>query len=234
MRPKNIISEEDVNVNELVTRLENAYNTMTSTMSKPTSYKESRYFRSLQSEIKRITTINLSLSLLRDLMRFKHKGGFHPTTFQALDSFCKYFEQYSMSKHKNVQELPIKQRAFWGVNNGASAGIFINGFNGPFIPWNQLETELNEKVISNCPRLIPVGSKVRLCAFYGKKDWLVKIINPQGEQIGDVWLGSDPRKQWKVDGLIRIGFTINDSKWIVWQVSQRYSDGSYRVIKSYV
>lgn len=41
-------------------------------------------------------------------------------------------------------------------------------------------------------------------------------------------------KGWKPDGLVRLGFTHDDLNWDVWQVFQRYSDGSYRIVKSFV
>jgi len=64
---------------------------------------------------------------------------------------------------------------------------------------------------------------------------IVKILDPGGKEIGHVWFGGDPTdEKWNYDGLVRLGLTISDTEHVVWQVFQRYSDGSYRRIRSYI
>jgi hypothetical protein len=128
--------------------------------------------------------------------------------------------------------MVIEQKIFWGVNQGLGAGAFIESIDGEFIPWEQLQSELNERVLSQYPRIIPVGSVATLDSFYGKEDWLVNIRSPQGDVIGSVWVGGNPEHNWKQDGLVRTGKAISDTEHVVYQTFQRYSDGSYRIVKS--
>lgn len=148
-----------------------------------------------------------------------------------------YFAMYNtcmvnisnLFKRRNYPEC---QKLFWGVNQGLPAGAIVNAKGMGFIPWSQLEEELNIRAISQCPRLIPPGSRVRLNDFYGKKDWVVEIINSEGSKIGSVWIGSNPLNEWMQDGLVRIGKSLSDEKWEVYQVLERWSDGTYRLVKS--
>jgi hypothetical protein len=127
---------------------------------------------------------------------------------------------------------PISQKIFWGVNQGLGAGAFIESIHGEFIPWEQLSVELNERVINQAPRIIPVGSTATLDSFYGKEDWLVNIRNLEGDIVGSVWVGGNPEDGWKQDGLVRTGKAINDTEHVVYQTFQRFSDGSYRLVQS--
>lgn len=129
---------------------------------------------------------------------------------------------------------PIPQKIFWGVNQGLGAGAFVESIDGEFIPFEILEKELNERVINQAPRILPVGSFVSLDSFHGKTDWLVNIKNPNGEVIGSVWIGGNPEDNWNQDGLVRTGRALSDTSHEVYQVFQRYSDGSYRLVSSKV
>lgn len=133
-----------------------------------------------------------------------------------------------------LYNMDQSQKLFWAVNHGLPAGAFIEKVDGEFIPWEQLKNELEVSGIGQCPRIIPVGSTVALAPFYGKEDWLINIINPAGEVIGSVWIGGNPMNDWEQDGLIRIGKTISDTEWTVYQVLGRYPDGSHRIIQSFV
>ena len=52
---------------------------------------------------------------------------------------------------------------------------------------------------------------------------LVRIINLEGAHLGYVWFGTDPHNNWAWDGLVRVG----DDTYVIWQVFDRYSDGTY-------
>ena len=93
---------------------------------------------------------------------------------------------------------------------------------------------MEERVISQCPKRITQDCKIILKSFYEKKNWTVNVENKDKEYVCSVWLGSNPQVKWKPDGLIRIGYNFNDTHWEVWQTFQRYSDGSYKLIKSSV
>jgi hypothetical protein len=65
--------------------------------------------------------------------------------------------------------------------------------------------------------------------YQGKKDWLVVVLTPDPQIIANVWFGNNPDNRWVFDGLVRVGVPFEDAG-EVWQVFQRYSDGSYRRI----
>jgi hypothetical protein len=128
----------------------------------------------------------------------------------------------------------VMQKIYWGVNQGLEPGAFVERIDGEFIPWTQLQRELNERVIVQCPRIIPVGSHVALESFHGKDNWILEVRNDKNESIGSVWIGGNPLEGWQQDGMVRVGKTISDTEWEVYQVLARYSDGSYRIVQSLV
>lgn len=138
----------------------------------------------------------------------------------------------SSSKSNSVLSVPKKQKLFWGVNFGGPPGAYIEGLNGHFIPWNQLCIELIKQVANSLPKKIPIPATISLDNHFQKKNWIIKIYDRNGNHSGDLWIGSNPEKNWAMDGKIRIGKTISDYEWVVWQVYERYSDGSYRLIRS--
>ena len=231
-----------LNKSELLTlseRLQEAFNMFNGEMKKLTGYKDSDDYSKLIYEIKRVTGITLGNSTLRDLITLKHTGRFQKSTFDVIEKFIDYYTKspsvlLGRIRRSKVDINPIKQKIFWGVNQGYKAGAFINSLQGAFIEWKELKKELEEKVITQCPRIIPVHSKAELKDFYGKKDWTIEIVTPKGQILGSVWVGSDPQKNWNLDGLVRVGHVISDTEWEVWQIFQRYSDGSYRITKSFV
>lgn len=121
-----------------------------------------------------------------------------------------------------------------GVNQGLEPGAFIDRIDGEFIPWEQLKRELDTRAIVQCPRIIPPGSSVVLNSFHGKDNWVLEILNDKNESIGSVWIGGNPLDNWSQDGMVRIGKTISDTEWEVYQILARYDDGSYRIIESFV
>ncbi|MBX7204120.1 MAG: hypothetical protein K1X81_01735 [Bacteroidia bacterium] len=234
MKSKNLIPKEIVNKSELVDQLSEAFFRFKGKKLKITGYVNSSDYKELKIEIFRLTGTDLSLSFLRDLITLTHKKDFQHDSYNALKKFVEYYLKQQTQVKEKEGGLPLKQMVFWGVNQNYRAGVFIDSFDGAFIDWTNLESELNEIVIAGCPRLIPIGSRVQLFDFYGKKDWLVNIIDKDNNNIGSVWLGGDPHNGWQIDGLVRVGKTISDTEWDVWQIFQRYSDGSYRTIKSFV
>ncbi len=126
------------------------------------------------------------------------------------------------------------QKIYWGVNQGLPAGAFIEKIDGEFIPWAELKEELDERALIQCPRIIPPGSLVVLNSFHGKENWVVDIQNQNGDIIGSVWIGGNPLDNWSQDGMVRIGKSISDTEWVVYQTLARYTDGSYRLVESLV
>ena len=119
---------------------------------------------------------------------------------------------------------PEPQQVRWGPVDGREAGVFINGYDG-FFPWIKLEEEIQQRLLPQVSE-VPHGSTVALKDLEGKRDWVVQIIGPRGNEIGNIWLGPDPSKDWAYDGLVRVGKP--GAPPVVWDTFQRYSDGSYR------
>jgi hypothetical protein len=162
------------------------------------------------------------------------------------ESFSKYITQTNDTKfhfffifqmHNEPMEAQMEtkispQRVRWGVNDDRPAGITTD--TGDFIEWKALKPEI-EKRLLNQVRVIPVGSTVETGELNGRKDWIVKILNPQGEEIGHVWFGGDPDNKWAWDGLVRLGYPEKQSdKATIWQVFERFSDGSYRRLENFL
>ncbi len=166
----------------------------------------------------------ISETTLRNLITLHHNGKFLNSTFNILKEYI------ATTSDGEV----VIQKIYWGVNYSTIPGAYINRIDGIFIPWDQLKVELEERVICRCPRIIPATSKVRLEDFYGRANWSIWIIDDNGKHIGSVWVGGDPENNWRSDGMIRVGKTINDGEWVVYQILARYSDGSYRMVESRV
>ncbi len=126
------------------------------------------------------------------------------------------------------------QKIYWGVNQGLEPGAFIERIDEDFIHWTELKKELEDRAITQCPRIIPPGSTVSLNSFHGKENWTVEILNNDNQIIGSVWIGGNPLDNWSQDGMVRIGKTVSDTEWTVYQVLARYDDGSYRIVESLV
>jgi hypothetical protein len=123
-------------------------------------------------------------------------------------------------------ETPQAQRVRWAPVDGRSAGIVIDGRIQTFLPWRALKMEVEQKLLNQLGRLVPTGCTAVLREFRGRKDWTVRILSPEGAYVGSIWFGPDPEKEWSFDGMVRAG---HDD---VWQVFQRFSDGSYRRLKA--
>ena len=130
--------------------------------------------------------------------------------------------------HPNRRRHPEPQETLWGPNNGKPAGICITSSAADeFVPWDELRLEIETRLFNQLGDHIPPKCKAGLGDFKGRRHWLIRIIDPYGKQVGEVWFGTDPDTNWAYDGLVRVG---NDT-YVVWQVFQRYSDGSYRRIR---
>jgi Response regulators consisting of a CheY-like receiver domain and a winged-helix DNA-binding domain len=123
------------------------------------------------------------------------------------------------------------QRARWGPNDKRPAGISIDSRDGPLIPWLELNREIEERLFNQLGAYIPVNCTAILKDLYGRKDWIVRIISPRGEEVGGVWFGSNPDDNWIYDGLVHVGKPFNNGTAEVWQTFQRFSDGTYRRVR---
>lgn len=127
----------------------------------------------------------------------------------------------------------VPQLVRWAVNDGGQAGINVEPAEENFISWERLKPEVEGKLL-NQVRVIPVGSIVETGQLYGKKDWIVKILDPTGREIGHVWFGGDPNQNWVWDGIVRVGPVPPTDGTKVWQGFTRYSDGSYRRVENFI
>lgn len=124
----------------------------------------------------------------------------------------------------------VPQKLRWGVEEGRAPGISIVETRD-FIPWNELQIEVETKLIHQVPG-IPVGSTTTIADFRGRKDWIIHIFSPDGEPIAHLWFGSNPKRNEILDGMVHIGFDVTNqpeqSKSSIWETYCRYSDGTYR------
>lgn len=125
------------------------------------------------------------------------------------------------------------QTTRWGPVDGRPPGITVEGAaRQAFIPWDQLQLEIETKLLPQVA-LIPRGSKVDLARFKGNDNWVISILDPSRTEVGNVWFGPNPDTDWKWDGLVRLGEKSGKGlESPVWQVFQRYSDGSYRRLET--
>jgi hypothetical protein len=139
-------------------------------------------------------------------------------------------QQYKAELELCLFGMPKPQKVRWGPNDGLPAGISINHKNGTFLPWSRVKPEIESRLIVQLGRHIPPKCFVAVKDLFDRKDWIVSIFSPTGAELGRVWVGSDPEKNWRFDGLVRVGSVQTIYSAEVWQVFQRYSDGSYRLL----
>ncbi|HEY2382357.1 MAG TPA: helix-turn-helix transcriptional regulator [Terriglobia bacterium] len=122
----------------------------------------------------------------------------------------------------------VKWQAKWAPDVEEETGIIIGLNSSRFIPWKQIQEELIKRLLPNV-RMVPIGSTVELGEYNRRKDWIIRVINPDGVEIANIWIGGDPLKGYAYDGLVRIGVPSEDKTVLptVWQVFQRYSNGTY-------
>jgi hypothetical protein len=226
---KNDIYLSPEELKELAYELESVYRSYNQTHEIFTGSKNLEIYESLRQEILNNNGGAVSTATLRNIMTLTHSGNF---TAKIITSIRKYITAFKIAL--NSPESLGGQKVYWAVNQGLEAGAFIDTINGEFIPWNILKYELETRAIAQCPRIIPPGSKVEKADFFGKKDWVVHIMDNSGKQIGSVWIGGNPTKNWEQDGFIRIGRSISHTQWVVYQILARHADGRYELVKSYV
>jgi hypothetical protein len=106
----------------------------------------------------------------------------------------------------------------------------LDGRDGQFIAWPVLKVELQDRLLNQLGRSLPMGCTVALNDFHGRSNWLVQILGPNENVLADVWLGPDPEAGWHFDGRVRVGRALDDHHAEVWHIFERFSDGSYRRI----
>ena len=122
--------------------------------------------------------------------------------------------------------LPQAQPVRWGPVDGLNAGIcLVSCQSGKFIAWVDLKSEIETRLFPQVGE-IPGGSTANLNDAGGRENWIVEIVTPTGNIIGNVWFGPDPLNGWAYDGLVRVG-DPNTNPVDVWDVFERYSNGSY-------
>lgn len=119
------------------------------------------------------------------------------------------------------------QQVRWGPVDGKEAGVIVEG---KFISWHKLEKEIMIKLLPQVEALNKYQTyKVIVKEHEGKKDWLVRITNSNGKEIGRIWFGPNPELPGTpYDGLVRVGKSFKPA--VIWNTFQRYSDNSYRRI----
>ena len=130
-------------------------------------------------------------------------------------------------------KAPRPQNTRWGPPDGLAAGIriFTQGSTlEEFRPWAKLKPELLTRLAPQA-FIDPVGWTFELADFHGKKDWRVFVVDSAGTRLCNVWFGGDPVHAYAYDGLVRLGDpdTVPPT---VWQTYRRYSDGTYRLLRS--
>jgi hypothetical protein len=139
--------------------------------------------------------------------------------------------------NKSNKELPPEaQLVRWGPVDQKPAGILVEDSQAQvFVPWSALKLEVESRLLPQVRR-VPSGATVEVRDLGDRKDWVVRIVDPTGKDIGAVWFGPNPEAKWQWDGLVRLGEPEehNPERKLIWQIFQRYSDGSYRRIEAFV
>lgn len=141
----------------------------------------------------------------------------------------------SKKNERTETEIALPQLVRWGPVDQKEPGITVEDESGRmFIPWERLKIEVEVMLLPQL-RPVPTGSTAELRDLRERKDWLVRLISPEGKEIADLWLGVDADNKWAWDGLVRIGASRREkAQTVVWQIFQRYSDGSYRRIEALI
>jgi hypothetical protein len=136
-----------------------------------------------------------------------------------------------MSQYHDI-EVPAPQQVRWGPVDQRPPGILVEDPLGQaFIPWAELEIEIEMKLLPQV-RVVPVGSRAEVGDLGDRKNWIVRIVDPEGRELGYIWFGSNPEAKWQWDGLVRLGNPEASVDKAVWQSFQRFSDGSYRRVEA--
>ena len=158
----------------------------------------------------------------------------HHDSYDSRSSQTRGVMSAEVKQHKNKLEQllqpPQPEKIRWGPNDDLPAGVSINGKDGLFVPWSLLKPEIESRLLNHMGRHVPPKSTVVVRDYFGRRDWIVRVIDPEGKEVGHLWFGSNPDRNWSYDGLVRVGKPITDYVAEVWQTFQRFSDGTYRRI----
>ena len=180
----------------------------------------------------RVTLIRILVDGLRirDMQVINHVLGIaqYAPLLTTDEMRCYGISMEDLAAITTTMPAPEPQKTLWGPNNRKPAGICITSSpTGEFIPWAELKLEIETGLFNQLGRHIPPNCTAFLDDYKDRRNWLVRIIDPEGKQIGYVWFGTNADNNWAYDGLVRVG----DDRYVVWQVFQRYSDGSYRRVR---
>ena len=131
---------------------------------------------------------------------------------------------------------PEPELVRWGPVDGKPPGIALEGDRQQtFLPWRRLKPEV-EKMLLPQVRRVPIDSSVAVHDLGKRKAWIVNVLGPDSREVGSLWFGTDPDANWRWDGLVRLGDSQRRfaAESVVWQIFQRYSDGSYRRVHAAV
>lgn len=150
------------------------------------------------------------------------------TAIRGLDLITKVMRTRLFDKL--LRRAAVAQKVRWGPNDGLGPGMRVwdEGGYEQFMGWEELKREFRAKLLPQTLRNSS-GFDVAKRPHDGKDNWLVDLIDPEGQPLCAVWIGVDPDSGWQFDGLIRFG---GEKPPHVWQIYQRYSDGSYRRVAS--
>ncbi len=155
-----------------------------------------------------------------------------PVTAAAVLGIGAFFWTTASTTLTRYFEPPFPQKVKWVA--GDHPGLQLQDANGTrggvtFVPWSDLNPQLRANLL---PNLFKFSSTYRFepQAWGDKKNEVIKILDADAKSVGWLWLGGNPDNGWEWDGLVRIGGDHRAEK--VWQTYQRYSDGSYRRLKS--
>jgi hypothetical protein len=127
-----------------------------------------------------------------------------------------------------------EQKVAWAPDMGNPPGIQIREPQTALVPWPALKKEVEDRLFGQVEQ-IPSRSLARVNSLRGRPNKIVEIVDPNGQVIGNIWFGKNPRNNaFNWDGLIRVGVPKemrNDGIPIVWETFKRYSDGSYVKIR---
>jgi len=169
-----------------------------------------------------LVTKGLGETAVRLINRALREGEYAPLTLEEISR---------LNLSKPMKLIPEAQKVRWGPLGSQPPGITIDGEEKVFIRWEVLKVEIERELFSQLAGVIPAACSAELGELADRPNWLVHVVKPDGERIGRVWFGPDPFKKWMWDGLVRVG-GISRGTAVVWQIFQRYSDGSYRLVEA--
>jgi len=122
-------------------------------------------------------------------------------------------------------ESPIRSQSLsWGPDQGKDAGVCLDECSN-FVPWSEFSSELEKLVLPLTPNL-PPNTSTKLASISGQKARGIQLTDQAGNVLANVWVGVNPKADWRFDGLLRIGSANSPPK--VWASFERLSNGSYR------